>query len=106
MTDTELTKLRELPNWQQRLTIVPTIPREVRAVSSLAFTPAHLGKISTRTLLLLGSDSPPRFGIAINAIAKGLPNARIELLQGQKHQAMDTAPTMFVGAVRRFLASA
>jgi pimeloyl-ACP methyl ester carboxylesterase len=102
VSDAEVARLRELPNWQERLTIVPTIPREVRAARNLSFASDHLGKISTCILLLLGSDSPPRFGEAVRALAKGLPNARIEILPGQKHQAMDTAPALFVKAVRTF----
>lgn len=102
--EADFIRLRELPNWPERLTIVPTIPREIRAVRSLSFTPEHLGQISTRTLLLLGSDSPPRFGEAIDILANALPNARVEVLPGQKHQAMDTAPALFVHAVRAFLA--
>ena len=106
VSETDLAKLRELPNWPQRLTIVPTIPREMRAARALSFPPEHLGKISTRVLLQLGSDSPPRFGIAIDEIKKGLPNATVELLPGQKHQAMDTAPALFVTSVRTFFGDA
>jgi pimeloyl-ACP methyl ester carboxylesterase len=104
VSDADAAKLRELPNWNERLAIVPTISREVRAARTLSFTPEYLGRISTRILLMLGSDSPPRFGEAIEALAKGLPNARVEVLAGQKHQAMDTAPALFVNAVRTFLA--
>jgi pimeloyl-ACP methyl ester carboxylesterase len=102
VSEADLAKLRELPNWQQRLTIVPTIPREMRAARALSFPPEHLGKISTRILLQLGSDSPPRFGIAIDELKKDLPNAAVEILPGQKHQAMDTAPALFVTSVRTF----
>lgn len=106
VSDSDFARLKELPNWPERLTIVPTIPREVRAVRNLSFQAGHFARISTRTLLLLGSDSPPRFGEAIDILAKGLPNARVEILAGQKHQAMDTAPELFVGSVRAFLARA
>jgi pimeloyl-ACP methyl ester carboxylesterase len=106
VSEADLAKLRELPNWPQRLTIVPTIPREMRAARTLSFSPEHLGKISTRILLQLGSDSPPRFGIAIDVLAKGLPNATVEILPGQKHQAMDTGPALFVKSVRTFLGDA
>lgn len=106
VSEAEVAKLRELPNWPQRLTIVPTIPREMRAARNLSFSPEHLGKISTRILLQLGSDSPPRFGTAINALAKTLPHARVEILPGQKHQAMDTAPALFVKSVRTFFGDA
>ena len=103
VTEAEFERLRALPNWPERLTIVPSIPREFRAVRALTFAPEHLGRISTRILLLLGSDSPPYFGEAIELFARGLPNADVEVLHGQKHQAMDTAPALFVETVRRFL---
>ena len=102
VSEADLAKLRELPNWPQRLTIAPTIPREMRAARALSFPPEQLGKISTRVLLQLGSDSPPRFGIAIDELKKSLPNATVEILPGQKHQAMDTAPALFVKSVRTF----
>jgi pimeloyl-ACP methyl ester carboxylesterase len=106
VSEADLARLRELPNWQQRLTIVPTIPREMRAARNLSYSPEHLGKISTRILLQLGSDSPPRFGTAIEALAKTLPNATVKILPGQKHQAMDTAPALFVKSVRTFFGEA
>jgi pimeloyl-ACP methyl ester carboxylesterase len=106
VSEADLAKLRELPNWPQRLTIVPTIPREMREARSLSFSPDHLKEISTRILLQLGSDSPPRFGIAIDELKKSLPNATVEILPGQKHQAMDTAPALFVKSVRTFFGDA
>jgi pimeloyl-ACP methyl ester carboxylesterase len=103
VTEAEVDKLRALPNWPQRLTIVPTIPREMRVASALTFSADYLGKIRHRILLQLGSDSPPQFGIAIETLSKTLPNAKVEILAGQKHQAMDTNPTLFVNSVRTFL---
>jgi pimeloyl-ACP methyl ester carboxylesterase len=103
VTEADVEKLRALPNWPQRLTIVPTIPREMRVASALTFPAEHLGKIRHRILLQLGSDSPPSFGTAIEALSKALPNAKVEILAGQKHQAMDTNPALFVKSVRTFL---
>jgi pimeloyl-ACP methyl ester carboxylesterase len=103
VTEAEVEKLCALPNWSQRLTIVPTIPREMRVASALTFTTDHLGKINKRILLQLGSDSPPSFGTAIETLSKTLPNAKVEILAGQKHQAMDTNPALFVKSVRTFL---
>jgi pimeloyl-ACP methyl ester carboxylesterase len=103
VTEAEVEKLRALPNWPQRLPIVPTIPREMRIASALTFTTEHLGKIGNRILLQLGSDSPPSFGAAIDMLSKALPNATVEILIGQKHQAMDTNPALFATSVRTFL---
>jgi pimeloyl-ACP methyl ester carboxylesterase len=103
VTEAEIDRLRTMPNWPQRLTIVPTIPREMRVASALTFSADHLGRIRHRVLLQLGSDSPPQFGIAIETLSKALPNAKVEILAGQKHQAMDTNPKLFVNSVRTFL---
>jgi pimeloyl-ACP methyl ester carboxylesterase len=103
VTDADFARLRQLPNWKERLTIVPTIPREVRAARGLSFSKEHLGAIKAPILLQLGSDSPPHFPRAIDELMQGLPNARVEVLPGQKHQAMDTAPELFVKSVRGFL---
>ena len=103
VTEAEVEKLRALPNWPQRLTIVPTIPREMRTASALTFPADHLGKMKHRILLQLGSDSPTSFGTAIEMLSKTLPNAKVEILAGQKHQAMDTNPALFVKSVRTFL---
>ena len=96
-------KLRALPNWPERLTLVPTSPREFRSARDLSFSKAHLAAITTPILLQLGSDSPPHFPRAMDELMQGLPNARLEILPGQKHQAMDTAPALFVKSVRAFL---
>ena len=80
MTEADVDKLRALPNWPQRLTIVPTIPREMRVANALTFPADHLGKIKHRILLQLGSDSPPWFGTAIETLSKALPNATVEIL--------------------------
>ena len=103
MGDADFAKLRTLPNWPERLTIVPTIPREVGAARDLTFSKAHLAAIKAPILLQLGSDSPPHFARAADELMAELPDARIEILPGQKHQAMDTAPALFVKSVRAFL---
>jgi pimeloyl-ACP methyl ester carboxylesterase len=55
------------------------------------------------TLLLLGGDSRPFYGIAIEALKKSIPNSRIAVMPGQRHAAMETAPDLFLGEVIRFL---
>jgi pimeloyl-ACP methyl ester carboxylesterase len=57
----------------------------------------------TPTLLLVGSDSPPRELENAGGVADGLPDARVVLLPGQQHAAMHTAPEVFVREVVRFL---
>ena len=55
------------------------------------------------TLFLVGGDSPARERENAEAIAAGLPDARVAVLPGQQHLAMYTAPEAFVAEVGRFL---
>ena len=53
-------------------------------------------------LLQVGTESP-RGLYATDALAAALPDARIEELPGQAHEAMTTAPGPYAEAVSRFL---
>jgi pimeloyl-ACP methyl ester carboxylesterase len=53
--------------------------------------------------MLIGEDSPRRMRQGSEAIARALPDVRIEELPGQGHQAQLLAPDVFAGAVDRFL---
>jgi pimeloyl-ACP methyl ester carboxylesterase len=88
--------------WQVRLKNAPTIPRELRALGQYVFTPERFENMHTRTLLLVGSESPPREHEAAAAIANALPDARVSALAGQQHAAMYTAPDLFVSETVKF----
>jgi pimeloyl-ACP methyl ester carboxylesterase len=55
------------------------------------------------TLLLMGSESPPALQASSRALAAALPNSQVEVLLGQGHTAMYTAPGMFAEVVLTFL---
>jgi pimeloyl-ACP methyl ester carboxylesterase len=95
--------LRGLPAWQGRLAAAPTIAREERANREYRFRPARLTGVDIPTLLLCGGDSPRPFADAADALAEALPAARIAVMPGQRHAAMDTGTDLFVDEVLRFL---
>jgi pimeloyl-ACP methyl ester carboxylesterase len=99
----ELYMLRSFPNWSSRIATAHTIPREEESVRSYIFQPQQFSHMTTPTLLLLGSDSPPLFKAAIEALKESIPNSRVVMMPGQHHAAMDTAPELFLGEVIRFL---
>lgn len=99
----ELDLLRESPAWPARVAAAHTIPRELRAHLRYRFDAHRFKELETPTLLLVGSDSPGFFGAAIDLVDKALPNSRICILPGQRHNAMDVAPDMFVREVLRFV---
>jgi pimeloyl-ACP methyl ester carboxylesterase len=59
----------------------------------------------TPTLMLVGTESPPRMRKASEAIARALPDVRVEELSGQAHLAQILAPDVLAGAVDRFLSA-
>ena len=95
--------LRTLPVWQARVAAAHTIPRELRATDAYRFDPARFRGLTVSTLLLLGGASPPTFGVATDAVAAALPDARVVVMPGQGHAAMDTGTELFAGEVVRFL---
>ena len=67
------------------------------------FDPSRLAKVRTPTLLLLGTESPRLMHDSTMAAHAALQNSRVELLPGQGHAAMTTAPEMFLAKVLAFL---
>ena len=99
----EIAAQRERPDWPDRLAFAHTLPRELRAVRRYVFDPARVAGLRVPTLLLLGSESPPFFRQAIEALHAALPASEVVVLPGQHHNAMETAPALFAEAVHRFL---
>lgn len=98
----ELEVLRSAPNWSARVDAAHTALRETEAPTAYEFDPDRLRGMTTPTLLLLGGESPRYFADATEAIGEVLPNARIAVLDGQQHVAMNTAPALFVRELLEF----
>ena len=103
MPDREFEVYRTLPAWKVRITLAPTVPRELTIERTYRFQPERFAEFSTPTLLLLGGDSPPMFRRAIDLVAAAVPTSRIAVMPGQQHVAMDTAPELFLKELIGFL---
>lgn len=103
MTPEEFDSLRALPSWPARLSSAHAVLRETLAEEQYLFRSEQFRTISAPTLLLLGGDSPPFLRDATEAIAAALRNSRIDVLPGQRHIAMFTAPVLFASKVTDFL---
>lgn len=101
MRPDELAVYRTLPAWTRRVAAAHTIVRETSAVPS--FDPAEAARIEVPVLLLVGGDSPAAMQNGYEAVAAALPDARVTILEGQQHIAMDIVPEMFAGRVLDFL---
>jgi pimeloyl-ACP methyl ester carboxylesterase len=104
MPPAEIAALKSLPNWPSRVASAHTIPRELRADEAFVFRAEPFATMRSPTLLLLGGDSPPFFKAAIDSVERAIRGSRVEILPGQQHVAINTAPEMFVGKVLGFLA--
>ena len=98
----ELDELRSAPIWQDMVRAAHVLPRELRAIAQYEFDAARFADLTTSTLLLTGSESPPLYRDATEAVNDVLPNSRIAILDGQQHMAMHTAPDRFVDEVLAF----
>ena len=87
MPAADLERVRALPSWASRMAAAHTLPR-----------------LTAPTLLLLGGDSPQRFITGIDMVTQALPASTVTRLAGQQHNAMDTAPALFVSTALAFLA--
>jgi pimeloyl-ACP methyl ester carboxylesterase len=99
----ELAVMRGLPAWRARVTAAHTVPRELRAVTTFDPAPDWLRAVTVPTLLLLGGDSPAAMARGVEQVHRHLPVARIAIMPGQRHVAIDTTPELFASLVRDFL---
>jgi pimeloyl-ACP methyl ester carboxylesterase len=102
----ELELVRSLPSWQARVQSAHTILREMIGARDYAFDPARFRDLDTRTLLMVGGDSPPFYRAAVDALHVSLPHNRVATLSGQQHEAMETAPELFLREVISFFRTA
>jgi pimeloyl-ACP methyl ester carboxylesterase len=55
------------------------------------------------TLMLVGGDSPDFLKAGVGTVAAALPDARIVVMEGQQHIAIDLVPEVFADHVVAFL---
>ena len=96
-----LAAMKFMPTWKQRLEAVHTLVREGRAAN--AWRPDALDSLPMPVRYFVGEISPAWLRAAAYSAQAATPGSDIVELAGQAHGAMDTAPAMFVGEVRRFL---
>jgi pimeloyl-ACP methyl ester carboxylesterase len=89
--------------WERRKEISPTVPRELRAELAFRLDRAALARITTPTLMLLGSESPEWAHRSTDAYSEALPNARVRILEGHGHGATTSGPELLGVELVRFL---
>jgi pimeloyl-ACP methyl ester carboxylesterase len=103
MSEQEIKGLMAAPTWPARVAAADTVPRELLAFGDQAFDPTEAARIAVPVLLLVGADSPPEIKADPEIVAAALPDARIQVLDGQTHLAHLSDPQTFAGHVLAFL---
>jgi pimeloyl-ACP methyl ester carboxylesterase len=98
-----LDDLLDTPPWQERLGYAHTVGRELRAYEE--HDHGDLSRLTLPTLLLVGSESPPRKLAHAEALSRILPSARVTVLDGQGHVGIVTAPELVAAEVVAFAQS-
>jgi pimeloyl-ACP methyl ester carboxylesterase len=94
--------LRGTEGWQRRLAAVCTLPREGAALVELDLRD-HARRVRQPVLALLGGASPAWAAAVLRPLMDVLPDARLVVLDGQGHMAIDAAPELLVHHVLGFL---
>jgi pimeloyl-ACP methyl ester carboxylesterase len=96
-------QVKQQEAWPGRVAAAHSLPREFRDLESYRPDPSRFVSLDIPTLLLLGGDSPARYRTAIELMSTLIRGSRIEVLSGQQHNAMDTAPELFAETMINFL---
>jgi pimeloyl-ACP methyl ester carboxylesterase len=99
-----LDQLRATDDWSPIIAAAEATLGDIRALCRYDFAADRFRDLRLPVLLQVGTESP-RERFATDALAAVLPEARVEELPGQAHEAMQTAPELYVGSVARFLLS-
>ena len=98
----ELDELRATDLWPPIVADARASLGDLRALVRYDFVPERFRGLECPVLLQIGSESPRDLYVT-DALASVLPDARIEVLPGQAHEAMTTAPQLYAESVTRFL---
>jgi pimeloyl-ACP methyl ester carboxylesterase len=103
-TEEEVEFMRASPLWPTRLANVGTMPRELRSEGNWIYRPGQFDTVTSPTLILAGSESPPLQQQACRRAMSALPNARIKVLVGHGHIAHQSDPALVASVVLEFIA--
>lgn len=99
----QIDELALSPVWDLRKQVSPTVPRELRAEWAFRLERDALARLTTPTLMLLGSDSPHWARRSTDAYSEAIPNAEVRILEGHGHGANTSGPELLAAEIARFL---
>jgi pimeloyl-ACP methyl ester carboxylesterase len=104
LSPAEVTRMKARPAWTQLVSTIDGQLRQMHALAAYRFDAERISTLRRPTLLLLGAQTTsPYVKQAINSLQASLPNAKLVLLNGQQHNAMDTGRDVLASAIITFL---
>jgi pimeloyl-ACP methyl ester carboxylesterase len=107
LSEAELSFLESVPVlWQRIVGTAPTVGREVQALLDQGWVPERYAGLGVPVLLLSGELTGSPVYLSADDLREAVPDARAEVLAGQRHLAFATGPQSFADAVLGFTATA
>ena len=101
----EIAAMRASRGWERLRTLAPGWVRELKVMDGLSGDVERYRALGCPTMMLVGSESPEHpLKDASRALAGVLSSARVEVLEGEGHVAMRTAPELLAKLIGDFLA--
>ena len=98
----DIAALRATSGWEVWTSDAAATLHDLRSVVAHRFDADRFRGLEMPVLLMIGSESPRELYLT-DALAAVLPRARIQVLEGQAHKGMTTAPDQFVEAISEAL---
>ncbi|MCD7059388.1 alpha/beta fold hydrolase [Pelagibacterium xiamenense] len=102
LTGDDIDGLRAAGAWPFIVTDAEASLGDILALSAYRFDPVGFRELQVPVLLQVGTESP-RDAFATDALARNLPRVEVQTLEGQGHEAMNTAPRLYAETITRLL---
>ncbi|MBB3036366.1 alpha/beta fold hydrolase [Hoyosella altamirensis] len=102
MTEAEVRAMRDSPLWPKRLAAAPTVPRECRAEEDWVYRSGQFDRVTAKTLILTGTETPAAVRVTTARAAAALPDTQVRALEGHGHFAFQTDPSLVASIIKDF----
>jgi pimeloyl-ACP methyl ester carboxylesterase len=100
----EIDAMRKRPAWRGMVAGIDAHPRQMRALAGYEFDAKRISTMRVPTLLIIGEDThSPDMKDAMQSLEGLLPNATMLVLEGQQHNAMDSAREKLAELITTFI---
>jgi pimeloyl-ACP methyl ester carboxylesterase len=101
---TELANMRTRPSWAGLVATIDSHPRQMRALATYRFDARRMKTLNIPTLLFVGGETTnPDIKRGISLLHASVPRSNVVVLEGQQHNAMDSARELLAEKTTIFL---